>query len=379
MIKRSVVALVAVAAIVAAASFVWVEVRQEREFRRLIAVGDAALAGGRTFEAIEAFSGAVTLRPGSMVAYLKRGDTYRRRGEFTAALRDLRQASALDPTAPQPIELLGDVNSAMGRHERAAEHYQRYVRLDDRAAPVLYKLAVAQVHLGQPGRAVDSLTRAVALDDRLAEAHYLLGMTLRGQSRHDEALRALTRAIALNPAFIAAREELAALHADTGRTREGIEQLETIAALQPDRAERLVTVGLAYARRGRPDLAIVTLGRAAERYPDAPVVYAALGRVWLDTASVRRDPVAVSKAIEALQPIAGRADASSETLALYGRALLLAGNAAAAERTLQQAVERTPVDPLAYRYLAEAARRLGHARIAADASTRLATLTGAGG
>jgi hypothetical protein len=43
-IHRSVVLTVALAALVAAASVVAVEVRQEREFRRLIAVGDAALA-----------------------------------------------------------------------------------------------------------------------------------------------------------------------------------------------------------------------------------------------------------------------------------------------------------------------------------------------
>src|SRR5687767_861623 len=77
----------------------WMGVRQEREFRRLIAVGDAAVAGGRTSEAIEAFSGAIALKPESMLPYLKRGDTYRRRAEYSAALRDLRQASLLDPTA----------------------------------------------------------------------------------------------------------------------------------------------------------------------------------------------------------------------------------------------------------------------------------------
>ena len=35
----------------------WIGVRQEREFRRLIAVGDGAVAGGRTSDAIEMFSG----------------------------------------------------------------------------------------------------------------------------------------------------------------------------------------------------------------------------------------------------------------------------------------------------------------------------------
>jgi tetratricopeptide (TPR) repeat protein len=375
--KRSVVVVATVAALVAAGLLVWLQVGQEREFRRLVAAGEQALAEDQTFVAIEAFSGALALKKGSMLAYLKRGETYRRRGEHAKALRDLREAAALDPTAPQPIELLADVNSAMGRHERAAELYRQYLTLDEDTARVLYKLAVAEFRSGQPAQAIEPLRKAVTLDDRFAEAHYLLGMCLRAQNRDAEALDALGRAVQLNPTFIAAREELADLHAERGERRQGIEQLEAIAALEPSRPERLVNVGLTYARMGQPDAAIVTLGRAAERYPDTPAVYAALGRVWLDAALGANDPVAMGKALEALQPIAGRSDATSETLALYGRALLLSGDTAAAEQTLQQAVGRAPVDPLAYRYRADAARRLGHAESAADAAARYATLAGA--
>jgi tetratricopeptide (TPR) repeat protein len=375
-VKRPVIAVATVAALVAAAFLVWTEVRREREFRRLIAVGDAALAQDQTFAAVEAFSGAITLKPDSMLAHLKRAETYRRRGdrELAAALRDAREANALDPTAPQPIELLGDINSAMGRHERASEHYQRYLSLEDRTPRVYYKLAVAHFRNGQPARAIEPLRKAAALDDRLVEAHYLLGVTLRSQNRSDEALAALQRAVAINGTFIAAREELADLYQERGDERNAVQQLEAIAALEPGRPERLVNVGLMYAQRGHQDAAIVTLGRAAERYPGEAVVYSAIGRVWLETATSHRDPVAASKAVEALAPIAGRTDATSDMLTLLGRAFLVSGKAADAERTLQQATTRRPVDPDAFRYLADAARRLGHASVAADAEARFAVL-----
>src|SRR6188474_2997518 len=103
--KWTVVLITAFAAVMTATTVVWMEVRQEREFRRLIAEGDEALAGDRTSEAIEAYSGALAFKPESMLAHLKRAETYRRRGEpeLAAALRDAREASTLDPTAPQPI------------------------------------------------------------------------------------------------------------------------------------------------------------------------------------------------------------------------------------------------------------------------------------
>jgi tetratricopeptide (TPR) repeat protein len=373
--KRTFAAILG-AILVAGAVFAWIAVRQEREFRRLIAAGDAAITRDQTYEAIEAFSGALALKHDSMLAYLKRGDSYRRRGELSAALRDLRQASSLDPTATRPLELLGDVNVAMGRYERATEAYRRYIALDDRAPHVLYKLALAYYRQGQPTRAVEPLRRAVALDERLAEAHYLLAMCLKDQKHETDAMKSLGRALEINPGLGAAREALADLAFARGKTRDGIEQLEALSALEPSQPQRLVDVGLAYARAGEYDNAITTLGRAAQRYPEAEAVYIALGRIWLSLADARRDRVALSKALQALEPAAARANASSDTLTLYGRALLLSGQVEAAERTLQQAASMLPVEPAAFLYLSSAAQRRGHVSSAHEALVKYTALIG---
>ena len=113
-------------------------------------------------------------------------------------------------------------------------------------------------------------------------------------------------------------------------------------------------------------LAVLTLGRAAERYPDHPYAYVALGRVWLEIAQARSDRVALSKALGALEGAVG-SDDSSEALMLFGRALLMTSDEETAERMLQDATERRPVEPLAFYYLAEAAERLGHFSIARNA------------
>jgi tetratricopeptide (TPR) repeat protein len=372
--KRLLVVSVGLAALTVGIVLAWYSVRQDREFQRLIGAGDTALAQDDTFGAIEAFSGALALKRDSMVAHLKRGDAYRRRGELNAALRDLRDASSLDPSAPRPIELLGDVNAAMGRHDRAGELYRAFIELDDRSPRVLYKLGLAYYRAGQTARAVQPLSDAVQLDSRLAEAHYLLGVALRDQSDEAEALESLTQAVSINPAFVTAREELADVQERAGRQLEAIEQLEALAALEPARAERLVAVGRAYARWGRTEAAILTLGRAAERYPDNRAVYTALGRVWLDTAEARNDRVALGKALEALEPLATSADASSEMLMLYGRGMFLSGDVMTAERVLIDATSTLPVEPQAFRYLADAADRAGHEATAREARLRYAAL-----
>ena len=372
--RRLLIVSVGLCALMAGTVLAWSAVRQEREYQRLIAVGEAALSQDQTYGAIEAFSGALALKRDSMLAHLKRGDTYRRRGEFTAALRDLQTATVLDPAAPQPVELLGDVRAAMGQPDLAAEHYEAFVALDDLSPRVLYKLAVAYFRNGEIEHALGPLRDAVELDGDFTEALYLLGMCLREDGQDAEALDALARVVEIDPAFVAAREEMIAIFDRGEQRQEALEQREALAALEPTRAERLIDLGLTYARGGRTDAAVLTLGRAAERFPDEPAVYTALGRVWLEAEDPQDSRVAVSKAIEALQLHATSAGASAETLMLYGRAMLRSGDAPVAERVLLRAAAQTPVERRVFLDLADAAEQLGHGPLAVDALRRYLAL-----
>jgi tetratricopeptide (TPR) repeat protein len=370
----AVVSVLALASIGAVGAYAYTAVGRERTYDRLIAEGDAALAADQTSVAIESFSGAIALKPNSMLAHLKRGETYRRRGDLSAAIPDLRAAARIDPTATRPPEELGDLNYALGRYARAAESYQTFLRLDDRSAPVHYKLALARYRDGKPAAAVDALRLAIGISDRFAEAHYLLGLCLKDSRSPREAQAALERAVTLSPGLMAAREELADLYESAGRRRDAIDQLEALAALEPTRPERQIDLALSYARSGQTDLAVITLGRAAERHPEHTGIYTALGRVWLDIADARKDRVSLSKALEALDQAAARPDATSTALELYGRALIAAGDLPRAESVLQQAMARYPVDPLALERLAQVALKLGHIDLARTALTRVFAL-----
>ncbi len=375
--KRRIAAALVVLAAGAAAAGAYAAAVRDREYRRLVAAGEAALAGAHTSVAIEAFSGAIALRPDSMLAHLKRGETYRKHGDLKAAFRDLRDASELDPSATRPLEQLGDVSLALNRPDRAADRYAAYVALDDQSPRVLYKLGLAHYRAGQPALALPPIRRALALDDRMAEAHYLLGLCLAAQGYPADARKALERAIDLQPAFIAAREALAAAHRSRGRHAEATEQLEALAALDRTRPVRLIALGLEYADARRTDLAVATLGRAAERFPDSIDVYATLGEVWLRTALETGDRAALRKSLEALRTAVVRGGSSRE-LALYGRALLASGDTAAALRSLREAASKLPVAPATLVDLATAAERMGDRTTARDALERhVALLAGA--
>jgi tetratricopeptide (TPR) repeat protein len=177
------------------------------------------------------------------------------------------------------LELLGDVNVAMGRYERAIEAYRRYLALDEsRAARSLQ--AGSRVLPQRPANAaIESLRRALALDERFAEAHYLLAMCLKDQNTRQGRGKSLTRALAINPALGPAREELAGLDLAQGRTREGIEQLEAVAALEPSQPQRSSTSDWRTRERVITTTPITTLGARRNAIRKREAVYVALGRV----------------------------------------------------------------------------------------------------
>jgi tetratricopeptide (TPR) repeat protein len=377
-VKKLVAGVIVLAGLSAAAILADQIVERDREYRRLIVRGDEALGRGQAFVAIEAYSGAITLKRDSVLAYLKRGEAHQRRGDtpetLAAALRDLRIAAALDPGATRTLEKLGDVNVQLGRYANASENYEAYLRLDDHSAAIFYKLALASRGEGRLTRAISALQGAVKLNPNFHEAHYVLGLCLKDREELAAARAAFERASALAPAFIPAREELAELHRLQQRTRDEIEQLDALYALDPNKPERLIAVGRAYLRAGNRDLAVVTLGRAADNFKDYPGVYAALGQVWLDAAEERGDPSDLRKALEALEPVATQSTATSENLGMYGRALMLAGRQSEAEAILQEASQRFPTDPDVLPAFANVAQHLGHLDAARQALIKYTVL-----
>jgi tetratricopeptide (TPR) repeat protein len=390
---KKLVAGIVLAGLAAAGIFAGAAVARHREYHRLIDEGDEALSRGQRFVAIEAYSDAIILNKDSMLAYLKRGEARQRYGvtpeTLAAARKDLLTAAHLDPSATRTLEKLGDVYMQLRRFENAAENYEAYlrlyfalegtddlletienvrqrpnsslpIRLDDHAAPIFYKLALASRGYGDLPRAISALREAVTLNPNFHEAHYVLGLCLKDREELAGARAAFMRASAVAPAFIPAREELAELHRLQQQTRDEIEQLNAVYALDSTKPERLIAVGRAYLRAGNRDLAVMTLGRAADIFKGDPAVYSALGQVWLEAAEERGDPSDLRKALEALVPVAAQSTASSETLGMYGRALMLSGRHEEAEAIFRQASQRFPIDPDMLPHFASVAQRLGH-------------------
>jgi tetratricopeptide (TPR) repeat protein len=349
----------------------------ERQYRRLLAQGEQALSTGNTYGAIESFSGALALKPGSMVAYYRRGEAYRAQNQPAEAMANLREALRIAPNAPQPLIALGDLFAAAGDAAQAAEWYgQAADRLHDEDPTLLYRLALARYRSGAPATAIKPLQEAIERQDNFAEAHYLLGLVHRDSRNFEAATTSLERAVRLDPGFTAAREELADLYRAEGRYVDEMLQLQTLAS-RDGQVGRRVAIALAEARRGQYDSALGTLSDAYRLAPSDSRVQIALGRVYLARAERANDRESIARAVAALERALGGTARRSEGLALYGRALALSGDLAGAERMLREAVSTSPVDLEAFQSLADVAERLSHDVVARDALINLDVLHGA--
>ena len=198
----------------------------------------------------------------------------------------------------------------------------------------------------------------------------MLGLCLQDQRQTNDAAFAFQRAAQVAPGFAEPREALAALYRRQNRETERIDQLEALVALDPGRIDRQLALGLAHADAGRPDLAVITLGRAAERHPDNMAIVTALAAVWLQQAEVHDDRVALAKALEATATIVSHGVPTSQDLLLRGRALAASGDSDGAVRVLRDAAVRIPVAPTAFEQLANCTARLGNFAEAREAFGR---------
>jgi tetratricopeptide (TPR) repeat protein len=371
-----IVGFVAIAIAVAGGAIVVQRIDRERQYRHLLAEGEQALQAGNTYAAIEDFSGAIALRPDAMAAYYRRGEAYHADHHDDWAIRDLREASRLAPDATQPIVALGEVYDARDEPIEAARWYGEAVdRLKDESPALLYALALARYRAGSPAAAIDPLRRAIERNDSVAQTHYLLGLVYRDTNKLDAAIEALEQALKIAPSLTPAREELADIYRSQGRFADEMAQLQALETLD-ESSDRHVAIAVAAARRGQFDAALAALSDAEAGSPGDSRLQLVRGRIYLARAERTLEVQWARRALEPLEKALAGSAHRSEGLALFGRALFLAGDYTGAERILREAVTTSPVDREAFAYLADASERQGQILDARDALVSLDALEG---
>ena len=124
-----------------------------------------------------------------------------RRGRFQLAIKEGRQAVAMDSSFYGSHLSLGNVYFQMSDYRLAAEAYERALRLAPERLGIVNNLALACLRMGDHQRAIQVYQHSIAVDSCSAKTRNDLGLAYKQAGYYDLAARAYRRAIELDAGY----------------------------------------------------------------------------------------------------------------------------------------------------------------------------------
>ena len=227
-------------------------------------VGVALLRSGRPEEAAAYFERARALEPLHLHARQNLAELFRKQGRPAAAVEAYREVLELDGDFALAHAGMGAALFGLGRHEEAAQAFNRAAALAPdpaSAAEARFRAGLALSSLGQRDRAESHFRRARQGGPDNLGAFLNIAETFRKQADHAAAIDAYRQVLEMDGAHAPAHAGLGDALLQLERHREALAALEQAVALRPD----LPNLGRLYR----------LMGRAAQELdrPDAAELY----------------------------------------------------------------------------------------------------------
>lgn len=286
--------------------------------------------------------------------YLFRWNIHLQKGNYEAALADVRSGLTISPTNRDLQLALGDVLFARGDHAGALDVYQRVLPNAVNRGEIYFKIAQIHRKAGRWPESVEAARNAVSNGSaNAAEAYAIVADGLRRMKRYDEAIEAYQRAITARPASYELYREISEIYRSQGKvtealasTRRAISEVnkrigelasdpnskDEVARLRRVAGELYTDASFFYSLENRTDDAVAAAKAGIQLAPDLPMAYTNLCRAYNDQGKFL---MAIAECNSALRLKPG----DGETNFYLGRAYKGAGRAAEAARAFDRAVE----------------------------------------
>lgn len=333
-------------------------------------LGEVYVEAGRTGDAADCYTRAVSLCPDDPRLYARLGRLRREIGDLTGARAALQRAAEIDASDAGLQDELGQVFEACGEVESALAAYRAAVSLDPHCDAYQRRLGALLRDCGDSDGAAAALRAALELRPESAETYGELAELLWRSGEHEQALEAYRRAHLLAPTSAENVRALGLAYGRLGRARDAERLLRQAVDLAPERAELHYDAGVAAETIEQWDLALTAYEQAATLAPERAEYARAAGALYLrrgDTARARgllaaalvrsrRDPetlfqVGMLHAATAAWRLAARAfrravrfGGSTCCETEFGRAMLRLGQAEEASAAFERALQARPDD-----------------------------------
>ena len=307
--------------------------------------GQAAAAAGDHAGAVEHFTAALRLEPNAGVVHYPLAMSYRALGNLELAEFHLEHGGpgAADPASgvtsvalsdPLMAELATVLRSprvhrelaisadASGDFPEAVRQFRQAIALESTDPLLHLSLAMALDRAGNPRAALPVLDEALRLDPELAQAHYVLGTLLERAGRDREAIERFTTAATHDPGSLETQLRLANALSRTGRVEASLAPYRRVIEGAARAADARFGEAMALVRLGRHRDARARLEVALRLHSDQPAFATALARLLAASSDARvldgRRALALVQAVVVDHKTTGVAETMAMALAELG-------------------------------------------------------------
>jgi tetratricopeptide (TPR) repeat protein len=213
----------------------------------------------RSGDAVQALQRAIELAPAEETSYLDLAQILTENRSLPSALRAAQKAVALFPISARARALEGVVEARMGQFTDASASYSRALQLDPSQPDTLLGLAQVQFSAGMEKEASASFESGMKRfpHDARFKSQYAV-MLLKQSDNGDKgaetrAERLLTSALAIDPSLAEAHYQLGKIRLRKGETSAALSHLQQAAKLDPRNPEIHFALSRAYRRLGRQE------------------------------------------------------------------------------------------------------------------------------
>ena len=310
------------------------------------ALADYYRQTGREQEAMQVLDLLYKEEKGFAIAGVRRAAIMFARGEKREAYLTIDAVLGKEPRNVGALLLKAQLLAVDRKLDDALVAVQAAVAAEPTAIPAQFALGRIQAARGNTADAVAAMTEALRLSPRLAAAHVVLAQIYLASGRLDEASRSAQDALATQPDYPEGRLVQARVHLAKRNTAAAEQALNALSAAYPGAAVVHAQIGTLHVLKRDLRAARRAFERALmldDMSPDALE-----GLLLLDAAEKK-----LPGALERIQTRLAKQPDSAALLIIAARTHVAAGDAAAAEQALKQAISAEPSNITAYSLLGQ--------------------------
>ena len=220
------------------------------------------------------------------------------RGDWAAAVVNLKKSNDMDPSNADPYYNLGDIYAKQGDFQKAIGYFAKALERNSKLKQVYYVRGCLYMGRGEMPQAIIDFNKAVKIDPNYTEAYNSLGNAYEKLGNFNKAIENYNKALQIDPNFEQAYINLGVSYENAKDLARAILAYNRAIDMGTANAQAYYNRGNAFAKENLLDRAISDYSKAIEINPNYGEVYYNLGYIYSYQGSLLQAITNYTKAIE---------------------------------------------------------------------------------